>query len=310
MKYWWVNQNQTHRHEIDGSYLWSPKVKKNGQRNYFYDTMTQVRVGDMVFSFFDTKIMALGIVTGDAESAPTPEAFGKVGAQWSNEGWLVHVDYRRLDKIIRPADHMAILGSLLPDIYSPLQANGNGNQGVYLTQLPENLAEALGNLIGGEYASAKAADVIDLDENESDTVEKAIRNRVNFSETEKLQLTKSRRGQGIFRTSVALLESMGCRLTGVKDKRYLRASHIKPWKDASDFEKLDGNNGLFLAPHVDHLFDKGFISFDDDGRLLISDRINRDVFLSWGLKVEREAFPLSAEQARYMAFHREKVFLR
>ncbi len=61
VRYWWVNQNQTYRHEIAGGYLWSPKRKQNGQRNPFYEFMREVSPGDVIFSFSDTRIAALGI---------------------------------------------------------------------------------------------------------------------------------------------------------------------------------------------------------------------------------------------------------
>jgi hypothetical protein len=51
---------------------------------------------------------------------------------------------------------------------------------------------------------------------------------------------------------------------------HLRASHCKPWRDSDDSERLDGENGLLLTPSIDHLFDRGFISFENNGRLLVS----------------------------------------
>src|ERR1017187_374328 len=61
MRYWWVNQNQTYRQEIKGGYLWSPKRNANGARNPFYETMREVSPGDLVFSFVDTVIAAIGV---------------------------------------------------------------------------------------------------------------------------------------------------------------------------------------------------------------------------------------------------------
>ena len=61
MRYWWVNQNQTYRHEIAGGYLWSPKRNANKARNPFYESMREVSPGDIIFSFRDTRIAALGI---------------------------------------------------------------------------------------------------------------------------------------------------------------------------------------------------------------------------------------------------------
>ena len=61
MRYWWVNQNQTYRHEVAGGYLWSPKRKSNGGINPFYESMREVGPGDIVLSFADTRIAAIGI---------------------------------------------------------------------------------------------------------------------------------------------------------------------------------------------------------------------------------------------------------
>jgi hypothetical protein len=59
-RYWWVNQNQTYRREVQGGYLWSPKRSANGARNPFYESMREVAPGDLIFSFMDTRILALG----------------------------------------------------------------------------------------------------------------------------------------------------------------------------------------------------------------------------------------------------------
>lgn len=61
MRYWWVNQNRTYQHEVPGGYLWSPRRKKNGNINPFYETMREVAPGDLILSFADTCIRAFGI---------------------------------------------------------------------------------------------------------------------------------------------------------------------------------------------------------------------------------------------------------
>lgn len=105
-------------------------------------------------------------------------------------------------------------------------------------------------------------------------------NQINLDsdipDTEKSQLILARRGQGLFRRRLEYIES-GCRLTGVSDRAHLRASHIKSWRDSTNRERLDGNNGLLLAPHVDHLFDRGFISFEDNGKLLVSPHLGMNI---------------------------------
>jgi putative restriction endonuclease len=103
-----VNQNQTYRHEVPGGYLWSPVKRSDGARNYFYDTMTEVRPGDLVFSFCDTHIKALGIATHAAEPSVKPD-FGTAGGNWSEYGWLVQVEFQELDHPVRPKGHMDLL---------------------------------------------------------------------------------------------------------------------------------------------------------------------------------------------------------
>jgi hypothetical protein len=136
VRYWWVNQNQTHRQEIAGGYLWSPKRNANGARNPFYEFMREVTPGDLVFSFVDTRIFALGIVASYCYESPKPAEFGEVGLNWEDIGWRVGVNFVSLLNKIRPKDHIALLRGLLPSRYSPLQGSGNGIQSVYLTEVP------------------------------------------------------------------------------------------------------------------------------------------------------------------------------
>jgi hypothetical protein len=134
MRYWWVNQNQTYRAETRGCFMWSPKQNANGARNRFYENMREVSPGDVVFSFCDTRIKAIGVVTGRGQTGPKPD-FGAAGSNWSQEGWYVPVEYWTLDNQLRPKDHIAILRPFLPSKYSPLQDNGDGLQSVYLDHL-------------------------------------------------------------------------------------------------------------------------------------------------------------------------------
>jgi putative restriction endonuclease len=150
MRYWWVNQNQTYRQEIQGGYLWSPKRNANGARNPFYESMREVSPGDLVFSFVDTRIVAIGVARSYCCESPKPQEFGAAGQYWEHIGWKVQVRFRQLRNAIRPKEHIEVLRSLLPDKYAPLQANGNGIQSAYLTELPTAFAEVLAGLIGPE----------------------------------------------------------------------------------------------------------------------------------------------------------------
>jgi hypothetical protein len=139
------------------------------------------------------------------------------------------------------------------------------------------------------------------------TQELAILGRGDLSPTEKESLISARRGQGRYRQDLERVE-IGCRLTGIIDRRHLRASHIKPWFVSNDHEKLDPNNGLLLSPHVDHLFDRGYISFTDEGELMVSKALNPVVLSAWGLTASMKPKPFSEKQCVYLAYHRKSVF--
>ena len=150
MRYWWVNQNQTYRQEVQGGYLWSPKRKANLARNPFYDFMREVAPGDVIFSFAGTYICAIVIAASHAQEAPKPAEFGQAGAYWENVGWRVEVVFSVLRSPVRPSECMDVLAPLLPKLYAPLRPDGGGQQGVYLTYLPDNLAGAIVDLLGAE----------------------------------------------------------------------------------------------------------------------------------------------------------------
>ena len=129
--------------------------------------------------------------------------------------------------------------------------------------------------------------------------------------TEKRQIILARRGQGKFRERVSRIEH-ACRITGVNRPEHLIASHCKPWRDCeSHDERLDGENGLLLTPTVDHLFDRGFISFENDGELLISPGVHRESLKRMGIPPDerRNVGGFTEGQRAYLEFHREMVFL-
>jgi len=320
MRYWWVNQNQTFRQEIDGGYLWSPKRNKNGHRNPFYEFMREVASGDIVFSFCDTRIAALGIVSGYCHESPKPEEFGAAGMNWSQIGWRVGVRWQRLANTIRPKDHIARLRPDLASKYAPLTPEGNGLQSVYLTPVSVGLASTLFALIGNEASSVSdvgreiskierdsPAPERDIEEWER-RVEVAISTDTAIRETERTALVQARRGQGQFRDNVRSIEH-ACRITRVERMEHLIASHVQPWRDSSNEQRLDGENGLLLTPTVDHLFDKGFISFEDSGQLIVSPVADQRSLKRMGVDPESRVNvgAFSQGQRRYLDFHRENV---
>jgi putative restriction endonuclease len=317
MRYWWVNQNQTYRHEIRGGYLWSPKRNANGARNPFYESMREVAPGDLIFSFADTRIRAVGVAQSYCWESPKPEEFETAGQNWENIGWRVAVAFTELANAIRPKDHIEILRPLLPGRYSPLQVNGNGIQSIYLTELPATLAETLMGLIGDEVApiAVAARDVKPVSADDLDFWERKLEQQLiddpTVRETERLALIRARKGQGLFKERVSEIESK-CRITGVTNPVHLVASHCKPWRDATNEERLNGDNGLLLTPSIDHLFDRGFIGFENNGRLIISPVAHRPSLQRMGIDTARivNVGGFTSGEKQFLDFHRNAVLLQ
>jgi len=124
------------------------------------------------------------------------------------------------------------------------------------------------------------------------------------------RLIEVRTKQYLFRSRLERIEK-GCRITKISDTRFLRASHIKPWsKCTGNAERIDGNNGLLLAPHVDVLFDDGWISFTDSGNLLLSDSLPLQIVHQLGLTLRhgQACGKFNEQQKAYLAYHRENEF--
>lgn len=318
MRYWWVNQNQTYGQEWLGGYLWSPKRRANQTRNPYYEFMREVAPGDLVLSFQGTYIRKIGVVQSFCYEAPKPLEFGDVGAYWDKIGWRVDVRYFDLKHQIRPADHIERLRTLLPPQYSPLLHDGRGSQSIYLTEVPDELMRALAQLIGHEARTLmKGEHLMDgmdgygkgLAEWEEHLI-RVVERDESIEDTVRSQLILARRGQGHFKKAVRHHEHH-CRITKVNRLEHLRASHIKPWRDSSNDERLDGENGLLLTPSIDHLFDRGFVSFEDDGRLIVSPRAHAESLARMGVAVQEQirVGSFTESQKSYLDHHRNEVFL-
>ena len=165
-------------------------------------------------------ICAASVAASHCYESPKPEEFGLIGSNWSDIGWKVDINYVPMPNPIRPADHMELLGPLLPERYSPLQASGRGQQSVYLTELPAQLATALVGLLGhdarvvvqGNYVTDKLADM----ERTPATLEyeellaASISADENIPETDRKAIVIARRGQGKFKKNVQKPRSSLC----------------------------------------------------------------------------------------------------
>lgn len=123
------------------------------------------------------------------------------------------------------------------------------------------------------------------------------------TETEAMRAV--RLGQQNFRRDLLDVWGARCALTGLAIPELLRASHIKPWSEATSTERLDPDNGLLLAVHIDGLFDRGFISFDENGSILISSRLTDQSLRCFGIGPHLSIAKLSSRHQRYLDHHRK-----
>ena len=218
---------------------------------------------------------------------------------------------------------MEQLMPVLPEQYSPIRATGEGNQAVYLAEIPAEMADVLGALIGAEFQNIRATAVLVATDEKTLSAEygtetkeweehlvQEIEAAPNVPDTDRLALVQARVGQGIFRERVAKIER-SCRVTRVDRPEHLRASHSRPWRDSTNEQRLDGENGFLLTPSIDHLFDRGFISFEDDGGLLVSPVAHRESLVRMGIETRNKinVGGFTTGQRDYLDYHRNNVFL-
>ena len=126
--------------------------------------------------------------------------------------------------------------------------------------------------------------------------------------TEREGLIRSRVGQGYYRNKLIDKFKGRCAVTGCELQEVLIASHIVPWAEADDFQRLDVNNGILLSPVYDALFDQRLISFSMTGQIIFSDDVSSKIGSQ--LRIDQNAslsLPVSEEMEFYLARHRRGI---
>lgn len=135
-----------------------------------------------------------------------------------------------------------------------------------------------------------------------------IKNNDKITITEKESLILSRVGQGNFRNDLIRYWNT-CSVTNFDKTGLLIASHIKPWKESNNIERLDTFNGLLLLPNYDKLFDRGYINFDSNGKIRISKFINSVDKKILNINSEIKLRNLEKEHIKYLEYHKEFCFI-
>ena len=138
--------------------------------------------------------------------------------------------------------------------------------------------------------------------------EQKVKEDQGISQTEKESIIKARVGQGVFRQKL-IGYWKGCSVTACKTNSLLIASHIKPWKNSTNEQRLDVFNGLLLIPNLDKLFDKGYISFDDHGAVICSSFIPQSELEKLGVTPKMHLMSLETQHLTYLKYHRDYCLL-
>jgi putative restriction endonuclease len=229
---------------------------------------------------FETWLINIGKSARSAKSYST--AISGVMSDWARDANLVE------DSLLQiPSPRQ--LNQIAPALSSTeifIARNTKGN-GMY--------SAALKNY--SEYLSDVSSEDITTD------IDSVLQDK-DIKETEKSTLISARVGQGKFRKSLIDYWKM-CAITGFSNTRFLVASHIKPWRSSDNQERLDSFNGLLLLPNIDKAFDKGYITFEEQGGIILSPELEQASTLGIDPSM---AITLDKDHHSYMAYHREVVF--
>jgi len=290
-------------------------MTSNGRDNPFWTNLSKVSPGDIVFSFHSQKIKAIGYIESLARTC-------KMHGDKKSSGWKVDAHFVEIQTPFFPKKYISKIRPHLQDKYAPLRKNGKSHQGIFFAEVQPGLAKVLISLLSASERKAinKFRGMFEVDKSvlnkpveieQDDLIEENEIRGSNLKTTVKKQLVYSRYGQGYFRSNVRRLEKC-CRVTNVSNSKHLIASHIKPWSKSNNKERLDGHNGLFLTPTVDKLFDAGFISFGNDGYLLISPGADKVSLKKMGIPIENKfsVGKFTSRQKHFLAYHRKHRFAK
>jgi len=122
--------------------------------------------------------------------------------------------------------------------------------------------------------------------------------------TERKGLVTTRIGQGAYRKSIVYRWDGRCAVTGFDKLAVLIASHIVPWAESTNNERIDINNGILLSPAFDALFDRHLITFENSGKIILSDKIESQAYQKIGVSGFESIKSLSSDNLPYLEKHR------
>ncbi|MBF6607883.1 MAG: HNH endonuclease [Flavobacterium sp.] len=125
-------------------------------------------------------------------------------------------------------------------------------------------------------------------------------------ETQKERFVNTRVGQGAYRKRIIHRWEYKCAVTGFDHLQVLVASHIIPWAESDDNQRIDVNNGILLSPTYDALFDRNLITFENSGKIILSDAVEMEAFNKIGVSGHESIKNLSEYNHTYLDSHRNR----
>ncbi|PFJ96342.1 HNH endonuclease [Priestia megaterium] len=304
MNYFFVFQNKSYNEERKGGYLWAPQKNKNGQTFHHWTDMKLIKKEDIIFNSYDGKLVSVLTAQENCKEHERPTGLEQLDL-WEKDGWLVNAEYFDLEHPITYKNYMKDILELQDNKYAPFNKSGRGNTG-YLFRVSKELANFFFEIIEATNPVLKRKFQIEdsLQVENIKQIENDLNSIITLDKTEKEIIIKSRIGQSAFKKALLTIEKK-CRICGVRDERFLVASHIKPWSESNNQERLDVNNGLLLCPNHDALFDKRYISFDETGKVMVKQNLDSTTKMFLNIN-DTMRINLNERQQNYMKWHREK----
>ncbi|MGK0236360.1 MAG: putative restriction endonuclease [Psychroserpens sp.] len=290
----WVNIGDSYKEVQEQKFLWAPTFKViDGEKirhNAGWDSVNNVKKNDIIFCNCDGALIYVVVAKDRSYIAPRP--LNRTFNKWHNEGYKVDVEMVELSPSIPVNSLKNELNSLLSDDLKPKVFNKNlDNCQIYMAPLSK--------VAGAFLLDCTDEQSIEVHDKREDTALQTALGR------DKDVMSKARVGQGKFRDGLLSLWNNTCPITFINTPSLLIASHIVPWQLANAEDKVNIHNGLLLAPHIDKLFDKGFISFSDSGKIIFHSKLTPETANKLGITEATQLKNLKQENLPFLKKHRE-----
>ena len=299
MNFYIVMQGQTYIEEKQHSIIWSKQVDKSGMRPPFWERMKEVQAGDCIFHYVKGDIVAVSIAKRDYYEAVNP-----YDEEYQKKGYLVETSYEELHNPLSIKEYFQEIELLLPIKYSAFQENGDGNQG-YLYPCNELLAIKLLELIAEMNVNLEKQEQLEFAISPVLFKERNLLLQI-IAIMESEAKSKIRKGKQRFKQALSPIWNNECAICSINSSDLLHASPAKAWKDSTEEEKMDPFNGILLCSNHDALYTKGYIAFDGQGKIHISDRIKETDYEKYmihsKIRIKRQE-----DHKKYLKWHKKNV---